>query len=358
MSRQQITKGQIERKLKRPVPNWVWEYAQKERWVSEASSDLFDEAEPVVWLVNRIGRLIDAAARAATQQIAEGFVRKRRQRRIALQPLRRETISTLIANVARRRPDVRWFRKKVLGGRLLEWEGVTTWIEDHLAESTQKHAVVVQVPDHIIPRINDQGRVDLPAGALDGMPIESRLPPKDLEYSVPGSRWVKRQPIGREGALSQLQSLAEVLAALFRWQEAQAAVFVLTDQTPSLSALSTSFKPGPATSIDSEAMLQLTCLTRLTFTVDLAVIPEELAEVYKNLRADLLKKNLRSLSKKNMLLVTFCDNDEKLTSSIMKAWNQEYPEWRYERFSNFSRDAREAKDCLLFPEINCREFYS
>ena len=59
-----------------------------------------------------------------------------------------------------------------------------------------------------------------------------------------------------------------------------------------------------------------------------------------------------------MLLATFCDDYEKLSASVMEAWNQEYPEWKYERFSNFSRDAREAKGRLLFPEIELAKFYS
>jgi hypothetical protein len=329
------------------IPNGIWGYLEKKGYVDEASYDFERKEDPVAWLANEAGLLIDAAEVGDNRrEVAEGFVpSRRRQRRQKGLPLRREVISELLAGIARRSADVTAFRENVLAERLLKHEEVAGWIGGRVDESRYPIAVLVRLPPDLI-RIDENGEFQLPPGALEGLPIESLAPHEVLEYSRPGAPWVEHIPIGRDGALNQLRLISERLALVFGWQKAQATVFVLTDDVPLLPGLMITLSWGSVVR-DLSVLRHLRCLARLTLTIDPLMAPSEVAEQYRKTRRSILLKKLRALSEKQMHLAAFCCDLPALKQPDMKAWNKEYPHWTYCRFSNFSRDAKRAHTRLL-----------
>jgi hypothetical protein len=92
-------------------------------------------------------------------------------------------------------------------------------------------------------------------------------------------------------------------------------------------------------------------------TVDPITTPRELAAKYARFRLQVLNqgtgklgkrlKRARPLSEKHAKLATFAVRHNPLDSKKMTVWNRQFPQWEYTRYSNFSRDAKVAKERLL-----------
>jgi hypothetical protein len=168
-----------------------------------------------------------------------------------------------------------------------------------------------------------------------------------LNYGKPDDSWNYCAPVGRDGILRATYKLSEWLSTFFNWQKAQATVFLLTDLTPWIASHTVSFGRSPWLTLPYGGTEPLSCLTRITLSVDPLMTPRELAEKYAALRARVLVSKPRALSPKHLELAVFATEHPNLDRQAMQEWVGKFPEWKYPTLSKFSRDARTARRRLL-----------
>ena len=122
-------------------------------------------------------------------------------------------------------------------------------------------------------------------------------------------------------------------------------MFLLTDCTPLLTDTIQLGRPPWITL--QWGGVRLSCLNRITLTIDPLTTPREVAQQYASIRAKLLSRNPRSQSLKHLQLAVFAVKHPVLDQEAMVEWGAQFPRWKYTRFSLFARDARTARARLL-----------
>jgi len=129
-------------------------------------------------------------------------------------------------------------------------------------------------------------------------------------------------------------SLAESLSERFRWQQAQATLFVLTGKKPLVDLIEIKRHTNPIRP----------SLNRIVITVDPAIAPREVMRVYAAVRSSMLPRRIRRLSEKHQRLAQFWGSKKSsaTTGKLMEKWNDLYPEWKNGQTFTFKRDATTA----------------
>lgn len=264
-------------------------------------------------------------------------------------------ISTLFAVEAAEWPEVQAFRRDELGDELLEFDEIEGWVREHAGEASElTHWVTLPVSTSAVRSAEGAAPDDPPAQVeIPGLHQEGRLGVswkiETLEYPVPGDRWARVIPVSAGTTLDRLRRLSERLARAFSWSRAQATVFVLTGQTPLVRTLSVSFRgstSAPAT-------------TRITMQIDPATPASEVAQAYRRIKQRLTPSKTKTVSEKHATLAAFVATcDEERWAERMRAWNERYPDWRYEYESNFRRDAHQAQQRLLRPPYRLMQAFA
>jgi hypothetical protein len=246
-------------------------------------------------------------------------------------------LSAVVARMARSDRSVQAFREAELGGGLLSWEEVPDWVQRHADVGPPTTYLTTPVPENL----PQAGRFDIDMSAPRGA-VSSRT----LSYMGPDDKWVRLQPT-RIGPLEHLRHLSEGLAPSFAWTEAQATVFVLTDIVPFIS-------PARVTSGGHFIRDQVSheWARRITLVLDPTLQPAEVARIYQDTREKEGHRGRRRLSLRQANLAAFVAGraEEESWEDARRAWNAEYPKWRYEHGSNFRRDAVVAQRRLLYPD--------
>ncbi|KIQ62847.1 hypothetical protein TR51_28465 [Kitasatospora griseola] len=249
------------------------------------------------------------------------------------------------------------------GYALLDDEAVTAWVIDKL----KAHADGKDPDEYIFELIRQQTPGDRDLVVVldfmsDGRPV--------------------RQSVPRSSALGELAELSQKLAEHYRWHPAWATQFVLAGIQPTVLAYTASAEisygvGGAAT-------------TRVTLTLDPALTPEQVAELYGQLRTAMQPEppqraqSLRSCRLAEHVgphllhhpvnaqdtkrrgrprradppgtFVYYVDPVDCTWQDLRRTWNARYPStgedgkpWRYDSQSNFIRDAQRAFLRLLDP---------
>lgn len=194
-----------------------------------------------------------------------------------------------------------------------------------------------------------------------------------LEYGVPSNKddpgW-RIIPVISGGILDRLRQLSERLAETYRWEIAEATVFVLIGGVPWVPRIKATY---------SERTV-LKAATRINLSIDPTLPPEKVATYYKEQREKILSKPVREPRSKSIALAHFVgemeiEQGKKQTDPKRWTWEQKrrswnetfckyFPDWKYEagQESNFSRDYKSAKEKLLNPPFKTlqpfvRHFY-
>ena len=330
---------QVEQILKHPVSDEAWLHAEEDRAVSEVQ-----EGENVVeWLARKVARSMEIFGQQP--RAAPEFITRRQRRGKATQG-RREAISSALAEIARQDEDVLYFRRTVLNDQLLQFEEVDRWIQERRSDATYPLALIVRIKDGF--KLNHQNgwQLEPPLSSMGPEGIEGLVPVDTLAYAKKGDRWKHSVSIGRDGTLRTVWRLSNALAKRFLWQEAQATMFMLTDMTPLLTEDVKLTPPGMMT-LPWGGLSPLSCLTRVTLTIDPMMTPREVAQKYGRIRARLLGRKPRVQSKKHLQLAVFAVKYPTLSREAMVEWGLRFPDWKYTRISIFARDARIARHRLL-----------
>lgn len=256
-------------------------------------------------------------------------------------------ISLLLAQEGEKDPEVHEFRADVLHGQLLGLDEVDAWIKQQAEADGPPTRYLDGVP---IPPGTAMVRYDADFWPDPPIVIDEASPLRGygnrgtrLAYAVPGERWQRLQPTASGGILERLRQLSDDLSHRYRWQKAQATLFVLTGATPVVSPLSTTFQyRGPVEAAG-----------RIVLTVDPALTPREVAEAYRRVRKDLLETATRPISDKHLELAVFGSDraQEETWAERMRVWNKKHPQWAYSRAANFARDVQRAEQRLLHPRL-------
>lgn len=334
----------VERILGAPVTKAAWTIAVKQRMVDE----VLQNENTVEWLSQQLKEMMDiiGSPEAAPEFIVPG----RRQRRGKTLNDRTKAISEALAAIARQSDEVKSFRSRFLDSQLLRFNDVEQWIKERRQDCTYPHAVLVRVKTG--PALGPSGwHLEQPLSLVASNEIEGRAPVDLLNYAKHGSNWVHCVPVGRDGTLRVVFDLSKALVNRFRWQEAQATMFLLTDITPLVATESVQFNGPPFTNLPWGRRLPLGCLTRITLTIDPMVTPRELSRTYAKLRADLLIRKSKVQSEKHLQLAVFAIDHPALDKEALGEWARRFAKWKYRRVSLFARDARMARDRLLHPRV-------
>lgn len=317
--------------LGRDVPDPIWELLDIDRYVEEALGDLDD----FKGLVARTRLLLRILGEPLVPLKEEGPLESHL-----------EAVSLELAKEASEQSNVVGFRSDILSGLLIPFAGVPRWVEDRLAEDGDP-VPLLSLP---VPAGHEiQHQEEAPELYLLSPPMTiSRQIEGDvwkvtrvmLEYGAPGTG-VMRRFVRPGGVLDRLRRLSEDLESAYRWQRAQATIFVLTGLPPIL----------PAASVDVEYHGDGRGLTaRIVLRVDASMSPAAVARVYRNARSTIPVPAARArrpmISEKHLELARFLsDHDPRPTwRKLLARWNSAHPEWKYaeDRWKNFARDSRHA----------------
>ena len=373
MTNPERLREELARRLRRPsVTDGMWTYLENEQYVADAEG--MSLREGVEFLHDRV-RAIETAVRPD-----QGVAVELRAPRDAATRARIDALSEIYAAWAAR--DAEWFRTRHLictdepaatkaytaggphpGHALLDEHAVTAWV----VEKLKAHAGDGDPDQYIVELIQQRKPGD-------------RDPVVHLDFVSDGQP--VRQTVPRHSALGELAELSQKLAGRYRWHPAWASLFVLAGIRPTVLAYTASAQisygiSGAAT-------------TRVTLTIDPALPPQQVAELYGQIRAAMQPEPLpRARSLRSYRLaehvgphllhhpvfapdtkrrgrprkvdqpstpVYYVDPVGCTWQDLRRTWNARYPRvgedgrpWRYDSQPNFTRDAQQAFLRLLDP---------
>jgi hypothetical protein len=354
-----IIREQVECELGGGVPDSIWDYLEEIGRVEEVESG----REDIHWLANEVRKVQTASGLPEkgvkappvlpeeewdTEEVSPGTAR-----------LRLQALSLLLAREASKEPRVVQFRSEHLGGKVLPHAEVEGWLKQQAEQdgAPRDWLTVPVVPD-------PKGPISTPIEAEDlvkqfgtththwGFPykgeVASRTETRFIEYSVPQNPWRRIQPIAPGGVLEKLWKLVRYLRFVYNpWSDGQAAMFILTGLPPKIESVERH--------VSFNAKIEAN--TRITLTIDPAVTPPELAEIYAKVRSGITTGRIRSLSDKHLRLAILCaeSSDKDTWDQKMQRWNDTYPEddypgYPYDDRRAFHRDAVQACERLLHPQ--------
>ena len=271
-------------------------------------------------------------------------------------------VSILLAAHAAARGDVPGFRGLWFPDGLLDLADVEDWLHDASGwaeEGPPRRWIEVELPPTVIlsggpseDRTGASLSEEVSVGPTHETPsVDSGV--RVLLYGTTADPYEHVVGVGRLGGLlDTIRLLSADLARRYRWSEAQATTFLLTDRVPLVrrvmveSSLSLP-EPYPVWPMPGE----INQTARILLTVDPSASSQEVIAAFRRERSRHVTGRLRPLGEKHLrlALVHAALSREEGWEPIMERWNEEFPEWAYGTVNNFSRDVRQAQRRLLAP---------
>ncbi|MCL4473886.1 MAG: hypothetical protein M1455_08115 [Actinobacteria bacterium] len=305
--------------------------------------------------------------------------------------LRRELLSEIYAREAAADSEIVAFREEVLGGKLLEWGEVETWIEKQIkqeeADDLPTHWLSISLPvsqkDFQKAGLTDrEGNAIAMTGreyvacevklfreklkyAKPGININTKSSTKieTLAYSKQGDKWPYHKAIKIGGVLDKLREISKALAEAYGWHEAEATSFILADIRPWVGLCSTSSNMRLTTTIAPRQKPRSTW--RIKMTIDPMLTDKQVARVYRQARREMLGRNkagctnYKAIREKSLRLALFFlkqPSDIKAANRTNR-WNKDLtPEqkkegWEYNTTSRLSKEGKETISRILNPKL-------
>ena len=232
-------------------------------------------------------------------------------------------------------PEVRAFRERVLGGRLLGWREAHAW----LAERFEKRRVWTRIH---LPTSYPRSSSSRPN------PWEARTAIAFYETGaqLQGGNWADTE-------LDYLHCVCDVLVDIYQWDDIgdEVALFVLTGMPPNRSGGRFAYVPPP-----EDADLRN---GTITMRVSARLGPRELMNLYSDYRSSLLDEGARvrevSAGVAAQAVFIAAANDGRSWAHAMRDWNHEHGgERRYTERRLFTRDCRAAYQRVMGRELGWR----
>lgn len=291
------------------------------------------------WLVKNYRKFQELASEIAKE---EGFFVKNEfplHKKEGSSVITREDIifSKALAYKIEKLPVVRKFRKEVLQGVLIKPENLKSWIQT-MKEKDGPPTRYLKVKDSDVTVATEGNRV-LMKGNFS--PVEELFDIEFIELKVPGEGWVDIIHVNASGTLGQLKLVADKITKIHCpvWKEYQTVGFILTGKIPLIPKISYSYNITP------DLPLQV------TMKIDARITPKALSDEYTKIRKKLfMGKRVKPLQEKSLTLAEFFLDHEKngfTWEGLMQVWNTNYPQWTYDKYSNFQKDCRRAINWLM-----------
>jgi hypothetical protein len=354
----------------------VWEYIDDMSFVGDAEAQ--PPSERIAYLVDHIRRVTtvgQSMARAGTHTVVPDRPRG------ANVTARIDALTAIYAAWAHHDTDVRFFRTSRLVRHDTEEfrahvDGEGPYPEYELIAPNCVQSWVMK--EHNRVAANGDGDEHVLQTVQNRRPDEASST-ATLRYIADNQERILT--VDRRSTLGELVKVADKLADRYRWTPTEAATFVITGRIPEVFVYTGSAQIRYG--IDSSAT------TRVTMTLDPFLTPDQVADIYARLRAQLRTGSPRSLSVKHYTLaqqvgphvrfyVQSPENARKIGrpptpgptglaqfidpvgghtwQSLREMWNSKYSDyeeggtcWRYDHASNFTRDAKTALVRLLDP---------
>jgi hypothetical protein len=239
---------------------------------------------------------------------------------------REELLSYLLSAMAARLPAVEDFRLEVLDGKLLRIADVQPWIKARAR--TEGFALWLEVA--VKPDSHGSVYLNRPASISKSRPAAD-FQLKWLTYTLPG-RPSQRISTAEGCVLDRLRRVSEHVASQTGCSPDDATVFILSGAPlPYFSCLRTVV-------ISSTDLLS--GLNRIELKIDPTLSPRQVAEMYRQLRAEVFGRRYRAMSEKHIRLALFAFQrpPNQRIKDAMAEWNTMYKKWRYRLESHFGRD--------------------
>jgi hypothetical protein len=327
--------SEVEARLKKPVDEAIWAYLEEKFFISEvlAAQDRIDEKRELDGLVTEYRRLEQVRGtgqRRATVRVREEVPDKRW-----------EALARIIAIQANRLPQVRQFRRSVLGDRLLRPEEIEDWIKSRARSDERVIWIRVAEPlgnsldfEHPL-RPSKSAMLAYLADALDTMGW-SDFKSETLGYAYPGHGRIRGEAVAQisdvvqvsRGPLLLLKDAAEDLTDRYPWwDERQTVAFVLTGKAPRYSPAQASYEAN-----------------KIVLQVDPRFPGKKFAAFYAQVRRRLhpMRKGKPMKDWRLELAVFNAENLGQSWAWKMNKWNSLHPKLKYSDRRLFARDASDA----------------
>jgi hypothetical protein len=257
---------------------------------------------------------------------------------------RAAVLSDLVAEIARKDPDVLRFREKYIGNTGVPWPELESWIKQHAGQDPSRTIdITISVPA--------AQKTEPFREATDLIPYLpeariSRWSARVLDYAIPDNKWVHRISVDSGSMLDSLRWLSMAISKPYGWIPAQATVFVVSDIVAYIDPIRAT-EPLSQTRYN----LDLGWTRRITLDIDPTLNPDEVAAAYQRIRSANGLDRTYPLSPKHLRLAAFTGADylNRSWQERFNLWNRLYPGWAYSASSNFRRDAIRAQYRVLYP---------
>jgi hypothetical protein len=325
----------LQRRLGTRFHQGLWDYLLDRGFVDEVLGGASDLDQ----LLDEAHRILAAGTPSAEHQVPAPAPREPR-----LGQERAWALSQLVAAHAHQDPDVIAFRHKYLGGTLVEWADLDTWLTGRAkldGEPTTDRTIALPANAISYP---DADELHLSPPVATVRP--SRVATRRLDYALLGDNWVRRVAVTADGALDRLRNLAEALAKAYSWTPAQASIFVLCGVAPFIPTVRTT-----RSSVKVRHHADLDWARRITLDIDPAATPQQVLNAFQHARRQQGVAQLRPLTLKHLRLAAFAcaEHADRPWAERLRLWNTSFPEWHYAEQSNFRRDAIRAEARILYP---------
>lgn len=365
-------RAELEKELRGQIADHEWAELVEENYVAEVLKGMLsvsDVAERVRHLRRTWGRGGRLAGRQPLPARSRGAV-----------SARIDALSAIYAHWAEQHIDVRWFRERTLTAR--DTPEYLAWIDQEGPQPQYRLLQPGEVGAWVLAEHNEldaDGNGDDHVRGLIAQTQPGERKVKNLWYI--DDRQERVLTVDARSTLGDLARLADKLADSYRWWSSEAATFVLTGRVPEVHVYMGS---APIRHGENAAT------TRVTMVLDPFLTPDQVADIYTRLRAQVSPKPPRSLSAKHYRLAQhigprvrfFLAHPSQVTrsgrrpqaspsglahfieptdghtwQSLCRDWNEQYGgeqtasgrTWRYDAVRNFNRDAKDALMALLYP---------
>ncbi len=339
--------------LGEPVADNTWNYLIKKRYVEEYINGYISIEE----LANEYKEVRNAGSSEKSATLPQSNLPVSERPEILEGQASEDTrydlaFSFLVARQVDEVPEVKAFRKEVLGGSLVPFAELENWLHNTQAQDEPVvHWLEVPLGDVSPEELLEWQRNGLPALVpVSQGPERLKLRLSTFSLAYPGEDgWAKAIPINPVGVMGRLKDLCDSIIKYHApaWDEGSTVAFVLSGKVPLIPQIRyrarVTSQGGPVW---------------ITATFDARTPQQTLAKHFAPIRNRLIGSRGRRVGTKGRELVLFAakhKTKDVVWREVMNLWNEEHkhkPAWQYDNYRRFHRDTTRAQKSMLEGSVN------
>jgi|GEM_PF-3137898 len=368
MNEAQLRKKLAQALKRADVPEPLWKELVEDDWVLDALDKGREDGFP--GLVRQARRRLRTSEAIAQRTPPPGRTASA-AKSVSLQPrelLRAEAFSAWLSHHVTAIPRVRRLRQDLFGGGVLSAAQAEALLQSpapRFLSAKRFHALGIPLLGHTAHLVNTS----------QDFSYEGNVTQATLQLNWPGGtheescRWEDRQnmPATRirelvlprlkqdwivkvwpSSVFGELSDCSAWLAERYAWPLPEALWFLLTGDTPPMAPL----RLGVHGAVHSDLHRYT-----ITLTVEPWISADTVLQAYRAVQDMVLQgQDNRPLGERSLTLLQFVaehgvrQKKRPGWNAVMTAWNRAYPQWAYDRLSNFAKDADRIELAVRFPK--------